>query len=34
MVTDHPALPLALVSFSTGFEDNFVVDVARRDADL
>ena len=32
MVTDHPVLPLALVSFSSGFEGNFLADVARRRA--
>ena len=32
LVTDHPALPLALVSFSAGFEGAFLADVARRRA--
>ncbi len=32
MVTDHPALPLALVSFSAGFEARFLAEVARRRA--
>ena len=32
MVTNHPVLPLALVSFSSGFEGNFLADVARRRA--
>jgi diacylglycerol kinase (ATP) len=32
LVTDHPALPLALISFSTGFEGAFLADVARRRA--
>jgi len=32
LVTDHPALPLALVSFSTGLEGAFLADVARRRA--
>ena len=32
MVTDHPALPLALISISTGFEGRLLAEVARRRA--
>jgi diacylglycerol kinase family enzyme len=32
MVTNHPALPLALISISTGFEGRFLAEVAERRA--